>query len=224
MTSERTGLKGVALYDHIATRYRVRSANTVRSFMNAPTLEGPGAENTFNRGRILEMAYAIRCVLAELGPGRIPEVSLRERVGRRKGGDVLDPVYWRSAIHLLEEEDIIARSPGSSMVWARVHVGGERVRPDTEKVEAAAKQLLPRFLSMAQVMGSRGDASHADVHQWVIPRSAVVGLREQIYEMINSYIRRFGAPLLGMTEVEEEKLGLVSADFFLLARTRPLLR
>lgn len=223
LVSSKTGLDKVDLYRHLAERYGVTSANTVRAFLDAPSLEGVSAGRTFNRGRIYQLSFTIRSVLAELGADAISESILKARVAEREGTSHIDQAVWRAALRGLVEDDVVQASAGSSELQLRQSRDGFQVMaPAVERLEAGAKLLLPRVLMLVQALLADRD-SRAEAGLWVVPRSALRGLRERIYGDINEWSRRQTAPNFHLTEEQEEDLGMVPAEFFLTARTMPLL-
>lgn len=222
--SERTGLQKVSLYRHVADRYGVTSANTVRSYLDGPSLVGSSAGRGFNRGRLSQVVFRVRCILAEMFPEPALESVVKDRFLRAEGIPHVDQALWNSSVRALEEEDFVVRlrTPSGTVLSLRTEPA-QIVHLDLDRAEAGVRLLMSRVLMATQALNGVGRASESNADLWVVPRGALMGLRERIYDAVRSWIRVTGAPNLHLTVAQEEALGLIPGEFLLASRSMPLL-
>ena len=218
------GLTKGGLYRHIAAKYGVASANTVRGFLNAPTLDGAEAGRGFNRGKLAQTAFRIRCLLAELAPGSVSEAVIKQRYLAAEGAQFVDAALWQSAIRILEEDDLVCRRQTTTGFVLSLRTAGHQLLDvGLHDAEAWVKLFMSRIIPLVQSLGSGQGDSFSSADLWVVPRVAVVGLRDRIYSSLKQWVEIADVSNHTLTEVQQSELGRKTGEFVLVARCMPLL-
>ena len=221
--AEKTGLEGGPLYRYLAEHCHIRSANTVRTYLDAPSLVGEQAEQRFNRGKIYQLALVIHYVLAGALPASLSEAALRERVTLREGGRPIDIGLWTMALRHLEAEDVVVRWDTAAARHYQLRQSALNVRAETAQVEAVAKAMMPH-VSRVFTHSTRQDAGGTTAAGvWVVPRKALEVMRAQLYETIRTFMSDVMAGYNQLDDDAEQKQGLVAGDVLVCTRTMPLL-